>query len=144
MNQKDTIQKKKLTQKRKDLLKAVKDFKTRQTKNKRSAKEAMGVMQTDNKKKVRAYLLYMWGDQSDWFKLAHRTSLEQSILVSLPKVRLKSAPPTVLQLQHQPWRNGSGLLLKYAWGDRARSNGSTPKRPTGKRKSHGSLSKINR
>jgi hypothetical protein len=69
-------------------------------------------MQKNNKKKIRKYLLYMWENQSQWFKLADRTPLEQGILISLPKIRLKSAPTAVLQLQYKSRWDGSRLLLK--------------------------------
>ncbi len=113
-------------------------------KGKRSAKKAMGVMQEPNQAEIRKHLLYLLQDGAIWGQLADGTYVAKGECGCVLKIRSQDFETTMLSLQHKSWGTWSCLLRPHAKGNRPRSNGSTPKRQTSKRKGATTLPKPNR
>jgi len=68
------------------------------TKNKFGTTEALGTMQTNNKKEIREYMLYMWSNFPFRLKSTHGAYVGKGKSRSFYEIRFKNTPPTVLQL----------------------------------------------
>lgn len=117
--------------------------KAKQAKGKCNPKETMGAMQKDNQIETREHLLYLRNGGIIRVKLAHRPYVGKGKLWGISEIRFKNFTPTMLQLQYQSGRDGSGLLRKDAKRNRSGGDGKTPKGQASKRKGSRSLSKSN-
>jgi len=115
---------------------------SKQTKDKCPSKKTLGSMPRDYSEEVWKYLLYLRKNGFEWCQLAHRPSVGKGITWCISQIRLTGVETSMLQLQYQPRGQRSRLLQELGWGNRARSNGQTPKRPTSKCKSIRPLSET--
>ena len=131
-----------ISKKKKDLLEAIKDHKARQAKDKRSAKKVMGAVQANNQEQIREYVLHMRKITTSWEQLANGSYVGKSKCGCIFEIRPSHTKTTVRYLQSISRGPRCRFLPQDASRDWPRSNGATPKRQAGKRKSHRPLLKT--
>lgn len=123
MYKKNTTKKKELSQKRKDFLEAIKYFKRKQTKNKRHSKETLGTLQTYNQNYVGKFLLHLPENWFSRFGLAYGAHVAEGKSWGIVEIRTSNITAPVLQLQHEPRRDGGRVLRPNGKRNRLKTNG---------------------
>jgi hypothetical protein len=114
-----------------------------QIKNKRSAKKAVGAVQTYHPKEIWQLLLYVRKVEAGGKQLANRPYVAEGIIGSLHEIRFKDIAASMLSLQHQLRREWRSILRENAKGNRAKGNEKAGSRQKGVSESNRTLSQTN-
>ena len=97
------------------------------TTDKSPSKKNLGNLQADNPKALWEHLLYLSAERTYRKQLAHWAHVGKGKSRCISKIRSKSAPATVLQLQHKSRRSGGRFLQKNVGGNRESGDGKARK-----------------